>query len=196
MFATAAQRLTDLTAQLGDVPRRIADDQYAHLSSLLSESKESFNLTRRSQEELLQQLDNVDRALAELNKLLRKNFQEKLHLQAADHEEIDHRAQLMMLNAEALECRAAAVQLQQQAKLIVARANEMERRTNEQLVEPIPPVKSTSASVDEKTKQSEVKNTDERRTPTLAKEKKENASKIVPKTFTVEHEYNRWPMRE
>lgn len=41
----------------------------------------------------------------------------------------------MALNAEALECRAAAVQLQQEARLVLARAGELERRANEELTQ-------------------------------------------------------------
>lgn len=41
----------------------------------------------------------------------------------------------MALNAEALECRAAAVQLQQEAKIALAKATEMEKRANDELTE-------------------------------------------------------------
>ena len=41
----------------------------------------------------------------------------------------------MSLNAEALECRAAAVQMQQNARFALAKATEMEKRTNDELVE-------------------------------------------------------------
>ena len=40
----------------------------------------------------------------------------------------------MALNAEALECRAAAVQLQQQAKIALAKANEIQKRASDELV--------------------------------------------------------------
>lgn len=41
----------------------------------------------------------------------------------------------MALNAEALECRAASVQLQQEARMALAKAIEMERRANEELAQ-------------------------------------------------------------
>jgi hypothetical protein len=41
----------------------------------------------------------------------------------------------MALNAEALECRAAAVQLQQDARMALAKAAEVEKRANDELAE-------------------------------------------------------------
>jgi hypothetical protein len=41
----------------------------------------------------------------------------------------------MELNAEALECRAAAVQLQQDAKMALAKAAEIEKRANDELAQ-------------------------------------------------------------
>ena len=43
------------------------------------------------------------------------------------------RARLMALNAEALECRAAAVLLQQNARLVLSKAMEVEKRANDEL---------------------------------------------------------------
>ncbi|CAF5103877.1 unnamed protein product, partial [Rotaria socialis] len=57
-------------------------------------------------------------SLADINEILRANIKQKVQLeQQQKQEELDNdieiRAKLMTLNAEALECRAAAVQLQQ-----------------------------------------------------------------------------------
>jgi hypothetical protein len=41
----------------------------------------------------------------------------------------------MALNAEALECRAAAVQLQQEARMTLAKAAEIEKRANDELAQ-------------------------------------------------------------
>lgn len=41
----------------------------------------------------------------------------------------------MALNAEALECRAAAVQLQQDAKMALIKASEIEKRANDELAQ-------------------------------------------------------------
>ena len=41
----------------------------------------------------------------------------------------------MALNAEALECRAAAVQLQQDARMILNKTNEVRKRANDELAQ-------------------------------------------------------------
>ncbi|CAF4664269.1 unnamed protein product, partial [Rotaria magnacalcarata] len=48
-------------------------------------------------------------------------------------DDFDIRAKLMALNAEALECRAAAVQLQQESRMVLTKATEMAKRANDEL---------------------------------------------------------------
>lgn len=202
MFSTASP-LSDLSEQLLDYRRRhehlIPHEQYQQLSALLHQSKESLNATRRSQEELLQQLDKVDRALMQLNQLLRKNSEEKLNLESdstTKKDQIDHRAQLMMLNAEALECRAVAIQLQQQAKLILSKANDMESA----LPQPATGSKSLPSAGDDNTKRSDSKEINglagEQVHSRMAKEKQIPTPIVSPKVALNEHEYNHWPTRE
>ncbi len=50
-------------------------------------------------------------------------------------DDMDVRAKLMALNAEALECRAAAVQLQQTARSVLNKAVEVEKRANDELAQ-------------------------------------------------------------
>lgn len=49
-------------------------------------------------------------------------------------DDIEIRAKLMALNAEALECRAAAVQLQQEARLVLNKAVDIEKCVSDELV--------------------------------------------------------------
>lgn len=65
-------------------------------------------------------------------------------------DDIEIRARLMALNAEALECRAAAVQLQQEAWKVVNKAAEMEKHVSEDLAQ---------HAVEMKAKQQEVERT-------------------------------------
>ena len=192
MFANVTQRLADLHDQFVEFPRRNSN-QIENLAELLNQSKQSFQLTRRSQEELIQQLDKVDRALTNLNEILRKNFQEKQNLQIEsttnENNDVDQRAQLMLLNAEALECRAAAVQLQQQAKFIMTKTTEIEKRTNEQFRSKINETKNEEKKPIEN-------NVETHRTQILPNEKKENPLKIVSKVIIDENEFNQWPKRE
>ncbi len=48
-------------------------------------------------------------------------------------DDLEIRAKLMALNAEALECRAAAVQLQQAARLVLNKTVEIENRADDEL---------------------------------------------------------------
>ncbi|CAF4428955.1 unnamed protein product, partial [Adineta steineri] len=61
--------------------------------------------------------------------------EQKLQLQHQQQssDDIEIRAKLMALNAEALECRAVAVQLQQEARMVLSKAAEIEKLANDEL---------------------------------------------------------------
>ena len=142
------QPLRDLSREVSEL-RRADKHDLKKLHALLTVSKESLTQTALFHEQLLQQLQQFETTLKEINQILRSNLQDRialeqqlgrslfvflgdvLHLLPDDDDEL--RAQWMLLNAEALECRAVAVQLQQKSRVIRSKAMEIEKRTLDQL---------------------------------------------------------------
>lgn len=157
MAATMLDKpLSDLRREVDDLRRGHATRDYDtnRLSSILGRSRESLREAGMSQQQLLERLQQFDISLAEINEILRANSERRAQLDQQQQSgtrslsvlgalrdnrfsldnSVEVRAKLMELNAEALECRAAAVQLQQEAQIAVAKAAELERRAKEELV--------------------------------------------------------------
>ncbi|CAF2739920.1 unnamed protein product [Rotaria sp. Silwood2] len=128
--------ITMLDKPLGDLRRELADLRQLNisrdydinkLSTIITVSRNSLRETEIYQQQLLQQLQQFENqfvchiCLFEYHK-----FKDN---------DIEIRAKLMVLNAEALECRAAAVQLQQEAKMALIKAAEIEKRANDELAQ-------------------------------------------------------------
>ncbi|CAF3343764.1 unnamed protein product [Rotaria sp. Silwood1] len=140
---------TMLDKPLGDLRREIADLRQLNISrdydinklgTIINLSRNSLRETEIYQQQLLQQLQQFEISLADINQILRANMKQKVQLEQQQQQQesdndIEIRAKLMTLNAEALECRAAAVQLQQEAKMALIKAAEIEKRANDELAQ-------------------------------------------------------------
>lgn len=164
------QPLRDLCREVADLRRpdhRLETYDLKKLHALLTVSKESLTETSLAQQQLLQQLQQFDTALKDINQIVRINAQERItleqqpqlgrtsfiisfhvlhHLVVSDD---DLRAQLMLLNAEALECRAVAVQLQQKSRVISSKTIEVEKRALDQLTAQANEMRKRPASTEE-----------------------------------------------
>ena len=131
--------LGDLRRELIDIRQRKFnyDTDLNKLGFIITISRDSLRETEVYQQKLLQQLQQFAISLTDVNEMLRANFQEKTRIeqQLNDDNDMEIRAKLMSLNAEALECRAVAVQLQQDAKIALAKAAEMEKRASDELIQ-------------------------------------------------------------
>jgi len=134
---------TILDKVLGDLRREVIDlrqNNYdiTKLGSVINVSKDSLKETEKYQQELLKQLQEFESSLIEINEVLRANTERKTQLEQQRQEsgdDLEIRAKLMALNAETLECRAAAVQLQQGARLVLNKAVDIEKRVNDELAQ-------------------------------------------------------------
>jgi hypothetical protein len=150
---------TMLDKSLGDLRREITDlqqDNYDmnRLCLIINVSKDSLKETEKSQQQILNQLQLFETSLTEINQILRANIEQKAQLEQQQQQsskfifdiiyiyfqlcigdDFEIRAKLMALNAEALECRAAVVQLQQGARLVLNKAVEIEKRANDELAQ-------------------------------------------------------------
>ncbi|CAF3628071.1 unnamed protein product [Rotaria socialis] len=132
--------LGDLCHEIADLRQNktVRDYDMNKLCSIITISRESLKETGKYQQQILNQLQQFDVSLSEINEILRANAQQKIQLEQKQLEQesgddFDIRAKLMALNAEALECRAAAVQLQQEARMVLTKATEMAKRANDEL---------------------------------------------------------------
>lgn len=132
---TLDKSLTDLRREIGDLRKDNYDIN--RLGLIITVSKDSLRETEKSQQMLLNQLQLFETSLAEINQILRTNIEQKTQLeqqQQIGEDDVEIRAKLMALNAEALECRAAAVQLQQNARLVLNKAMEVEKSADDELL--------------------------------------------------------------
>ncbi|CAF3790122.1 unnamed protein product [Rotaria sordida] len=153
--------LGDLRREIADLRQLNISHDYDinKLGTIITVSKNSLRETENYQQQLLQQLQQFEVSLADINQILRANMKQKAQLEQQQEQEsgieplyiyifiylceyhkfkdtdIELHAKLMALNAEALECRAAAVQLQQQAKMALIKAAEIEKRANDELAQ-------------------------------------------------------------
>ncbi|CAF0743578.1 unnamed protein product [Adineta steineri] len=136
--------ITMLDKTLSDLRREIIDLQQTNISpnydtnklySIINISRDSLKETEKFQQQILNQLQQFENSLADINQILRNNIEQKLQLQHQQQssDDIEIRAKLMALNAEALECRAVAVQLQQEARMVLSKAAEIEKLANDEL---------------------------------------------------------------
>ncbi|CAF3703405.1 unnamed protein product [Rotaria sp. Silwood1] len=131
--------LDDLSREITDLRHNKINQNYDmnKLCSIITVSRDSLKETGKFQQHILKQLQQFEKSLADINEILRSNSEQKLQLeqQQQSGDDVDIRAKLMELNAEALECRAAAVQLQLETRIVLNKANEIEKHANDELVQ-------------------------------------------------------------
>jgi len=156
----AATTTTILDKPLNDLRREITDLQQINssrdydmnkLCSIITVSRDSLKETEKFQQKILNQLLLFEQSLADINQILRANTEQKTQLEQQRQEsgdDIDIRAKLMALNAEALECRAAAVQLQQEARMVLNKAVEIEKYANDELAQQALEIKAKQQEIE------------------------------------------------
>jgi hypothetical protein len=163
-MTTLDKSLSDLRREVNDLRQinRSHDYDTRRLSSIISTSRDSLKETEQFQQHILRQLQQFEISLADINEILRTNIEQKLQLQQQQKQQsgryfqsliwrrsdrlagddLDIRAKLMALNAETLECRAAAIQLQQEARMVLSKAAEIEKLASDELAQQAAEAKS------------------------------------------------------
>ncbi|UJR22588.1 hypothetical protein I4U23_025633 [Adineta vaga] len=203
--------ITKLDQSLGDLRREIIDLRqidHSHeydtkrLNSILNISRDSLKETEKFQQHILNQLQQFEISLADINEILRANVEQKMQLQQKQKEQtgddLEIRAKLMALNAETLECRAAAIQLQQEARMILSRATEIEKLAEDELAQQALEMKIKQQEI-ERNRAAElerrVKLEEERQRLKELQQQQERILAMAHKSI-IENEYANWSIRE
>ncbi|CAF1506676.1 unnamed protein product [Adineta ricciae] len=196
--------LVDLRREITDLRQidRVEDYDTKRLSSIINLSRESLKETEKFQEQILNQLQQFEISLADINDILRANVQRKIQLEQQQKQQsgddLEIRAKLMALNAETLECRAAAIQLQQEARRVLSRAAEIDKLANDELAQQALERKMKQQEI-ERNRAAElerrVKLEEERKRLKELQQQQESILAMVNKPI-VENEYVNWSIRE
>ncbi|CAF1259707.1 unnamed protein product [Rotaria sordida] len=197
--------LDDLCREITDLRQMkiVRDYDMNKLSSIITISKDSLKETEKFQQQILKQLQQFEISLADINEILRANSQQKIQLEQQQQlgDDVDIRAKLMALNAEALECRAAAVQLQFQAKMVLSKTTEIEKRANDELAQQTHEMKIKQHEIEknraeEYERRARLEEERQRLKELQQKQQEQERLLAMTKNHLHEDEYSHWLLRE
>ncbi|CAF3282800.1 unnamed protein product [Rotaria sp. Silwood2] len=197
--------LDDLCREITDLRqiKILRDYNMNKLCSIITVSRDSLKETEKFQQQILKQLQQFEISLADINDILRANSEQKIELeqQQQSGDDVDIRAKLMALNAEALECRAASVQLQLEARMVLSKATEIEKRANDELAQQALEMKIKQQEIErnraeEYERRARLEEERQRLKELQQKQQEQERLLAMTKNHSHEDEYAHWSVRE